>query len=65
MIYFLRLHLLAHESESGRVKIRTGLILPFPVPDESEEQSNLDLYIGLKRLYDEFMAENPEAAPNE
>jgi hypothetical protein len=51
--YFLSVHVLAYETDNGRIVIPQGIIPP-PSPNAT-----------FKELYDKFIAANPEAAPKE
>jgi hypothetical protein len=51
--YFLGIHLAAYEADNGRIKIPPGIVPPAPLGSV------------FRKLYDEFIAENPEAAPQD
>jgi hypothetical protein len=53
LAYFLSVHLAAYEALNGRIKIPLGII---PQADESQ---------AFRKLYEEFIAANPEAAPKQ
>jgi hypothetical protein len=62
MHYFLSLHLLSHEADYGRLVIPAGIIAPWP--KEVPEGAKPDVWKEAAKLYEAFIAENPEAAPS-
>lgn len=50
LAYFIGVHLSAHEADNGRIRIPPGIIPPAP------EQTSF------RKLYEDFIAANPEAA---
>jgi hypothetical protein len=66
--YFLQLHLLSYEQQNGRVTMGKNIIKPVPPPDKATAPNfakAMGAYKAFKKLYDEFLAANPEAAPDE
>jgi hypothetical protein len=59
--YFLTLHLIAHETELGRLVIPSGIIGEFP--KELPAGANKEGYQKALKFAEQFMAENPEARP--
>ena len=51
LAYFMSVHVAAYEADNGRIKIPPGI-----VPEASSNSA-------FREIYDEFIAENPEAAP--
>ncbi len=59
--YFLSLHLFGQEEDYGRIVIPTGIIPPWP--STMPAGFNPEAWKRGQKLYEEFMAANPEAAP--
>jgi hypothetical protein len=64
LAYLLRLNVLGHEAGHGRIIIPKGLIPEVP----KEKPGNLEVpeeyFAAARALYEDFISENPEAAPN-
>lgn len=65
--YMLQIHLAGREAEDGKIMVPKGIVLPIPdeLPKEAEgklkhPKEGLE---AVQRLYKEFIAANPEAAP--
>ena len=61
MAFFLLVHVTGHESETERILVPKGIIPEFPEeppPGTSEKTAK-----ALRKLYEDFIAANPEAAP--
>jgi hypothetical protein len=71
LIFFLRFHLIAHEARMGRVQVPPGIITPLPaIPPQDVaafmgSTDDVEAYKKARKLYEEFIAANPEAAPVE
>jgi len=66
LIYLLRLQLIAYEKNNGHVPFPPGGINPLPrsVPKEFATYPKAEaIHEALLKLYDEFVADNPEAFP--
>jgi hypothetical protein len=64
LAYFLQIHLAAYETVNGRIKIPKNVINPATPPDKetvTKEPQTVELYKAMIKVYDEFMAANPEA----
>src|SRR5207248_1457375 len=64
LVYLLRLNLITHEASHGRSIVPKGLV-PM-VPDKKPAESNVpdEVFAQARRLYEEFLSENPEANPD-
>ena len=66
-IYFLQFHLTAYESAHGRVSVPKGVVREIPtqppkeVTDKSPDAEKS--WKQLRKLYEDFIAANPEAKP--
>lgn len=68
LIYILRLQLVAYEKNNGHVPFPVGGMAPIPrsIPEQLNKLPNAQaIHAAVLKLYDEFVAENPEAFPNE
>lgn len=71
LIYFLRFHLLAHEARMGRVHVLTGIVSPIPATPPLDVKAflgttdDIETFKKARKLYEEFVADNPEAVPIE
>ncbi len=66
--YFLRLHVLAYEQENGRIRMAKNIIRPVPIPDKKTAKNfskAMERHKIIMQLYEDFMAANPEAKPEE
>jgi hypothetical protein len=61
MHYYLTVHLIGHEAEMGRIIVPSGII--GELPKEAPAGANKDGFQKIAKVYEEFMAENPEAQP--
>jgi hypothetical protein len=61
MALFLLIHVTGHESQMGRIPVPHGII-PEP-PKEAPLGTSEKTLKAFKKLYDDFIAANPEAAP--
>jgi len=65
LLYFLQIHLATYETLNGRIKVPGGVINPVSSPDKEMAQdypSSVDIYKVMNKIYEDFMAANPEAA---
>ena len=63
----LKVHLIAHEAHVGRVQVLPGIIPPLPAEPPVENVPffvNKGEYAKAQKLYEEFIAENPEVVPH-
>ena len=68
LIYVLRLQLIAYEKNNGHVPFPVGGLNPIPlsVPEQLAKLPNAQaIHEAVLKLYNEFVAENPEAFPEE
>jgi hypothetical protein len=66
LLYFLQMHVTGHEVEHGRIVVTKGLIPEFPtqLPKNAEKNATIEKsWKILRKLYEEFIAANPEATP--
>jgi hypothetical protein len=64
--YFLQVHLTAHEMQYGHLMVPPGIVQQFPPPTKEQIKdypNALLLHKALVKLREEFLADNPEAAP--
>ncbi len=64
LVYFLQIHLATYETLNGRIKIPRDVITPLPMPDKETIKNypnSMDIYKAMNKIYEEFMAANPEA----
>lgn len=68
LIYVLRLQLTAYEKNNGHVPFPVGGLTPIPrsIPEEFSKAPNAKaIHEAVLKLYDEFVADNPEGFPQE
>jgi hypothetical protein len=67
LVYFLSLNLLFHEARAGRVQILAGLVpdMSQRMPKELREEgiTSEETWRAAQKLYEDFIAANPEADP--
>ncbi|MGB2607143.1 MAG: hypothetical protein WBC78_26295, partial [Candidatus Sulfotelmatobacter sp.] len=66
--YFLQLHLLAYEQENGRIRVAKNIVKPVLAPDKKTTKNfpeAMEKHRAIMKLYEDFMAANPEAHPGE
>lgn len=61
MLYFLQMHLASHEAEHGKIIVPKGIIPEFPKPQKGKDHEKT--LAVLRKLYEDFIAANPEAKP--
>jgi len=64
LLYFLELHVAAHELTNGRMLIPQGLIPELPIPDKEmldQDPNVMRMYRTLSKVRERFIANNPEA----
>ena len=65
-LYFLSMHVAFREMELGRLSVPANVINPPLPPDNGmakEFPNSVKIYEMMKKHYDEFIAQNPEARP--
>ncbi len=66
LLYFLSMHVMFRELELGRITIPPDVINEPMPPEESLAKkfpNSMKLYEATKKLYDDFMARNPDIRP--
>jgi hypothetical protein len=63
--YVLQQSLLGYESQAGRIKVPSGIIVPLPAEKPRELDITPEAFEAARELYENFLAINPEAVPKD
>jgi len=64
MLYFLNLHVAAHEADWGRIIVPKGIVAEFPAEKPKDREGIKDeVWTEFRKHYEDFIAKNPEAKP--